>query len=675
MKKAFTPCRIGACELKYRFVMTAGNLGWCTDGHVSDETVAFYRERAKGGAGLIVAGAAGVDPVRMNRQGMMQVCQDRFIPGLKRLADDVHRHGSKIFLQLMHAGAYAKPEEHGMLQPVSASEYECGFTRARTKELTVEEIHQIEEYFKDGALRAKEAGFDGVEVIASAGYLISEFLSKAVNKRTDEYGGSLENRTRFLEEILQQIKKSAGADYPVMVRLSGADFIPGGNTAKDTVETAKRIERWVDALDVTGGWHESQVPQITYHVPHGAYLFLAKLIKDVVSVPVVGCNRLDMDTAVNAIEAGTIDMAGMLRGFIADPAVVEKYKTGRKAEIRPCLGCNQECLERIFRGGRLGCVVNPLVGREDEKLHTGAKNQQILVVGAGPAGLAFASESAKTNRVTVWERENTYGGMARLIGQMPNREDTQSYLDYLFYMCNKRGVRFVFQKNADPRELLELLESGKFDKVVVASGSLYEREIKREYPVAPDARVLSIRDFFQEKACSDKHMVIIGAGYQAAQIGLTYASRKYREEERRFIGKYAPAYTECVDNIMRREKPEITLITKGKKPGEGFGMTTRWIILKEIKESGIDVKTETEVLRVEKNQVVCKEKGEEIFIPADMVVITGGEKPNPVFHKEIPEALKGRILWIGDAGKTGRISEAVKSAFQTAINQKEDRDV
>ena len=276
MRKAFTPLQIGQCRLKNRFVMTACNLGWCENGYVSGRVVDFYRMRAKGKTGLIIAGAAGVDPVRINTAGMMQVCHDRYIPGLRSLAFAVHNQDSRIFLQLMHAGAYARKKEHAGAQALAPSGGLSRFTGEYAREMTLEEIRLCTEYFADAAERARKAGFDGVELIGSAGYLIAEFLSAATNRRQDAYGGSLENRCRFLREIIHKIRSRCG-EYPVILRLSGSDFTEGGNTPEEFLLLARMLESEVDAFNITGGWHESTVPQITYNVPRGMYLYLAKL--------------------------------------------------------------------------------------------------------------------------------------------------------------------------------------------------------------------------------------------------------------------------------------------------------------------------------------------------------------------------------------------------------------
>ena len=729
MKLALTPCLIGSCEIKNRFVMTAANLGWCDNGYVTEKVVNFYRERARGQVGLIIAGAAGVDPVRVNQTGMMQIYDNRFIAPMRKLTKAVHEEGGRIFLQLMHAGAYARQDEHGGIKAVAPSEYVCPFTREKTEALTAPEIRQIVSCFRDGALRAKEAGFDGVELIGSAGYLIAEFLSKAVNHRTDAYGRGLVGRTRFLLEIIDAVREAVGADYPIMVRLSGADFIPGGNGPGEAAAIAGLIEKKADAINVTGGWHESQVPQITYNVPAGMYLYLARAVKEAVSIPVVGCNRLDVSKAAQAIESGCADMAGILRGLIADPYLVKKYGEGKEALIRPCLSCNQECLDAIFSGGGIGCVVNPTVGREgefrclkelakeasvslkeqpdvqniqsdaadiSEKVKSLRKPHKLLVIGAGISGMVFSILAARQGyEVTIREKSIRYGGAGNAVAAIPNREGVQEYMDYLFEQCTAAGVQFCWQKEVRAEDLKELLAEGilreedkpqeqdarnktggkpdtGFEKIIFASGAGWEPPV---YEQTEDAKVYTAEECMEivrkEGALPGRNIVVIGSGYKAVQTAqFCAAATKAGDREQRFLERFAPEQVSFANNIMKWGKSSVTLLAPGGKAGGGFGKSTRWMMLKEIKEKGVKVMTNTEVKRLESDAVIYRQDGEEKTAPADMIVLAQGWKPGM-----LPESFTDKIIVIGDARKPGRISEAVSDAFHAAMILKEGNDV
>lgn len=721
MKLALTPCMIGSCKVKNRFVMTAANLGWCENGFVTEKVVDFYRERARGQVGLIIAGAAGVDPVRVNQTGMMQIYDDRFIAPMKKLTKAVHQEGGKIFLQLMHAGAYARQDEHRGQKAVAPSEYVCNFTREKTEALTAEEIRRIISYFRDGALRAKAAGFDGVELIGSAGYLIAEFLSKAVNHRTDAYGRGLVGRTRFLQEILDAVREAVGEEYPIMVRLSGADFIPGGNGPEDAAAIAGLIEKKADAINITGGWHESQVPQITYNVPDGMYLYLARTVKETVSIPVVGCNRLSAAKAAQAIENGSADMAGILRGLIADPYLVKKYQEEREDAIRPCLSCNQECLDAIFSGGGIGCAVNPAVGREGELSCFGeAAPRRLLVIGAGISGMVFSILAAQQGyEVTVWEKSSRYGGAGNAVAAIPNREAVQQYMDYLFRKCIRAGVKFCWHKEAMAEDLQEILAEGTrwekgragkpdmendagekpdkgFDKVIFASGAGWGPQV---YEQSEDAKVYAaeecIRIVRREGVLPGRNIVVIGSGYKAVQTAqFCAAAVKTGDKEQQFLERFAPEQVSFANNIMRWGKPTVTLLAPGGKAGGGFGKSTRWMMLKEIKEMGVKVETRAEVKQILAGRVIYAQAGEEKTAPADMIVMAQGWKPGILpgggpgekkrspqpgqlsgREEAIPASFTKKVIVIGDAKKPGRISEAVNDAFHAAMTLKEGNDV
>lgn len=686
MELLLTPCRIGGVTIKNRVVMTAANLGWCYGGYVTDKVTAFYKRRAQGGVGLIIAGAAGVDPVRVNKVGMMQVYDDCFIPGLRKLTEAVHEEGSAIFLQLMHAGAYARQSEHNGLQAVAPSPLQSSFTREEARDLSREEIREIIEYFADAAMRAQKAGFDGVELIGSAGYLIAEFLSPATNRRTDAYGGSTENRTRFLIEVIEAVRERVGDTFPVIVRLSGTDFVPGGNGPEEVVRIARLIEGKVDAINVTGGWHESRIPQITYNVPYGMFLYLAHAVKEAVCVPVIGCNRITAEVAADAVRRGNCDFAGMCRALIADPDLVRKYAEGKVSMIRPCLACNQECLERIFRADSLGCAINPSVGREGSTLQYRDSGARILVIGAGVSGLAYAAQASKNNQVTVLEKTDQVGGSGQLVARLPYREDVRRYINYLFLSCIENRVEFRRGISADAQMIVNSLLEGKYDKVVIATGSRARTDL---YPCSPDAEVISAEDCIRMDSIRSSRIVIIGSGYKAVQTAqYCRKARSHFLERRNFLRRYDPDSEKYASAAMKWDEEEITLLAAGKNVGGGFGGSTRWMMIEELRHSGIRVIREAGVKRIEKGGVVYEKDGRELLLPADLIVMAREWEPdslparlndmilpeeNLTFSPKKEKDLQTRIAVIGDARHLGRISEAVRDAFATSMMYREEQ--
>ena len=395
-------------EIKNRVVMTAANLAYASEkGLVTEKIVDFYRERARGGTGLLVAGAIGVDPERVNTAGTMQLSSDECIPGMRELTGAVHEEDGKIFAQLWHPGAYALPSQFGGACPVAPSSYYCSFSRCKTEALSIAEIQSVIQYFADASGRAKTAGFDGLEIMASAGYLISQFLSPLTNMRNDSYGGSLSGRMTFLREIIQAVRAEAGPDLPVMVRLSGNDFMAGGNNNDDCIRIAQECELYgADALDITGGWHESRIPQLTEDVPQGAFAYLAARVKRNVSIPVVACNRMNEAIGEQLLEEGSADYIGFCRQLIADPEYTRKIRENTES-IKRCTACNRGCLDRIFKGKPLECVLRhaPDISGHDiscnaETEHgSSARGKNIIVCGGSTSGVRTAIRLAEEGTI------------------------------------------------------------------------------------------------------------------------------------------------------------------------------------------------------------------------------------------------------------------------------------
>ena len=368
----FNPFTIGKLEVRNRVVMPAFGLLYTSDRKVSQKLLDFYEARSQGGCGLIIVGGVGIDFVGGGPM-LLGIDDDSFIPGYEKLAEAVHRHGGKLFLQLFHSGRY----QFSMLikqKSVAPSAVKSRYTKEEPRELAHDEIIELEKKFADGALRAKKAGADGVELISNAGYLINQFLSPLTNLRTDEYGGSFEKRATFPLNVIARVREQVGPDYPVTMRIGGNDFMPGGNTNVEMSEYARMFtEKGIDAVNVTGGWHETKVPQLPMAVPPGAYTYLALGIKRKINKPVFSSNRLfDPAQAEKVISDGMADAVCIGRGQIADAEWANKAKEGRVDEIRPCVGCMQGCMDRLFTMKPVECLANPCTGYEGERKITPA---------------------------------------------------------------------------------------------------------------------------------------------------------------------------------------------------------------------------------------------------------------------------------------------------------------
>lgn len=663
MKTLLSPGRIGTCLLKNRIVLTAASLCRSPQGNVTEELLDFYGARARGGTGLLIAGAAGVDPVRRSKGNLMQACDDTFLPDLCKVAENIHREGGKTFLQLYHPGAYASPLEYGDTPPLAPSAYRSGLTRVETVAMTVEEIHTVTGYFVDGAVRAKKAGFDGVELCASVGYLLAEFLSSATNHRTDQYGISLQNRMRFLLEIVDGIQKTLGADFPLLVRLSGMDMIPGGNTLSDTVEIAKALERHgVDGISVTGGWHESKMPQITGQVPHGGYAFLSKAIKAAVSIPVIASNRMDWESGQQALSAGSCDFVGMCRPLIADPDLVNKAAQDQVGQIRRCLSCNQECLDRVFADRPVGCAVNPRIGRELSPPVCREQGKRILVVGAGISGMTYAAFAAKQNQVTIFEQSGTYGGVGKILSHVPGWADCRGYLDSLYRTCLQAGVVFQFGRSVTAAELETMVSDDLYDKIIVAAGAVV---CAPSFPISGN-HVIRCSALTDTTAFPTGRTVFIGNDFRGLELSLACAKKRADQQsaQRQFLKTWCPE----IDVDAVGPDGNVTCIGPLKKPGAGMAKSVLWVALLDAKERNVQLIAEATVTGVTNAGVFYNKDGKEQFCPADTVVLAQGFTANDQLCPDrfSPEARK-KMVWIGDVKGPGKIPEAVRSGAKAAL--------
>ena len=385
----FTPIQIGKLKLRNRIVMQAMHLEWAEQGQVTPRFIEFYRQRARGGVGLVTVGGCAIDVAGSYGPTMISLASDEYLPGFRDLARAIKDEGAAASAQLFHAGRYSSSKATGV-QSLSASAIASRLTRETPKELSVEDIKALIGLYSDSAQRAVEAGFDAVEVIAGTGYLISQFLSPVSNHRKDEYGGSFENRLRFGLEVASGIRGRIGKDVPLLFRVSGHELVEGGNTQRDLIAFYREFAKGgVDAINLTTGWHESRVPQITMEVPAGAFKYFARYVKKNVDVPVIASVRINHPGIAERILAnGYADLVGLARPLLADPEFPRKAQQGRADLIRPCVACNQGCLDNMFSGREVGCLINPRAGKElDFPLAPSSERKKVLVVGAGPAGL------------------------------------------------------------------------------------------------------------------------------------------------------------------------------------------------------------------------------------------------------------------------------------------------
>lgn len=656
--KLLTPIKIGTMELKNRVAMPAMHLGYTRDGHVTDELVAFYRERARGGVGLIFVGGCAID--KYGHGNMIRIDDDDFISGLASLVQAVQQEGSKIAAQLFQPGRYSYSFFMG-IQPVAPSPIPSKLTRQMPRELTLDEIKGIIADFARAAVRAQKAGFDAVEVIASAGYLVSQFLSPVTNQRDDEYGGDAERRMRFGLEVASKIREAVGADYPLIFRISGNEFMPGGNNNQMMATFCKRLQEvGVDAFDVTGGWHETTVPQITMAVPRGALTYLARGIKKAVSVPVIACNRInDPFLAEEVLADDGVDLVGMARAMIADPELVLKTAQGRTGEIRKCIGCNQGCLDAVFTMKPVTCLVNPRAGRELEhaEMNQAQKVKKVLVVGGGPGGLEAARVAAlRGHQVTLWEKDDRLGGQLNIAAVPPGREEFGTVVEYYEHELPRLGVQVQLGQEADA----DNIKSFGADAVVMATGAL---PMTPDLPGVTDPRVVQAWDVLAGKAATGRRVVVIGGGAVGCETALYLAQKDTIDAETfKFLALNGAEDWDLLKQLATTGSKEITIVEMQKSVGKDIGVSTRWIILQELKRYGVKVITKAVAKGISGPGLTLDVDGQEQMVEADTVVLATGSYALSDLCEKIKEELP-EVYLVGDAVAPRKALDAIYQGF------------
>lgn len=674
MLTLYSPGRIGQVELKNRLVMAPMALGYCNNGLVTDRIVEFFRLRARGGVGLIIIGALQIDPIHKTEYDAVYMNEDSTILGLRRLTDAVHEEGGKIFGQLFHAGRYARSKEYNGIKAVAPSAVFASLTGETPHELTVPEITEILSYFASGARRAVQAGFDGVEIITNSGYLIGQFLSPVTNKRTDRYGGDLQGRMTFLLEVVAKVREAVGAGIPVTVRLGGNDFVEGGNTNFEARQIAIALEQAnINGISVTGGWHETHVPQVTMEVPHGAYSYLGLGIKESVSIPVIMSNRMNISVGEKIVAEGNADFIAMARPFIADPELANKATQGKYDEIRPCIACNQGCLDRIMVHTAVGCLCNAEAGREFELLQglalpsqiKSSQSEKILVIGAGVGGLEYARVAVMRGHcVTIWEQNDQPGGQIEVASAPPGRFDFVYLAKYLVRACEKLGVQIRYHKKATKKNILEQVKAGAFDRVVIATGAS---------PIHPNisneegATVVQGWEVLKKKAIVGSRVIIVGAGAVGVETALMLAEvGTINAKTLRHLMIYQAEKPEELYHLLTHGSKHITLVEMSKSIGKDIGVTSRWSMLTRLKQLNVEVLKLTKVVSIKKDGVLVEKPEGQELISADTVVFAVGSRSNNILYEEL-NGIIDKLSLIGDASKPRRILDAIREAYDEAI--------
>jgi len=636
----FAPIKIKSLDLVNRAVMPpmGTNLG-NTDGTVSEANLAYIKRRARGGAGLIITEISSVHPSGSAIPNELGAYDDRFIPGLKKIADAVHAAGSKLALQLHHAGRESLYllREKKAIAPSPIRSLVFGLT---PREITREEIQEIIAAFGVAARRGMEAGFDAVEIHGAHGYLITQFLSALSNKRDDEYGGSFSNRSRFMIEVLQEVRKIVGVDFPISLRLSVDECIQGGYTFEDIRPILPNlVKAGADMLHASLGTHGSPggITSAPFEYQPGFNVWRAKKLKEIVDLPVIAVGRFtDPSLANEVIARGEADLVAFGRQYLADPDFLIKAREGRPEDIRKCIACNQGCIERLMLGeGKIRCALNPETGQEIIYPQGSAGvRRHVWVVGSGPGGLTAAYEAARLgHQVTLFEKEEKTGGQLGLASKAPFKDQYGVWAFWLTSQAKKMGV--IVRTGV---EMTESMISGENPEVVIlATGG---EQIKPDIPGIDLSLVCNAWQVLEGAVPPGKHPVVIGGGL----IGMETAD---------YLCQKGTQVT-LVEVLKRSPVLKIT--------SHGYMLHTR------LKEAGCRLLFNTTVKKIEESSVaVLIEDKEQILSPVDQVIIAVGLKPNDKL-KEILQAKKIRHFIIGDALQPRRIIEATEEGARAAWN-------
>ncbi|MEW1631413.1 NADPH-dependent 2,4-dienoyl-CoA reductase [Streptomyces sp. NPDC089173] len=641
-----SPLDLGFTTLPNRVLMGSMHIGLEEAERGFERMAAFYAERARGGVGLIVTGGIAPSERACSFPGGAKMTTEAEAEQHREITSAVHAAGGRIAMQILHFGRYAHHAD--LVAPSALKAPISGFT---PNALTDAEVEETMEEFVRAAELARRAGYDGVEIMGSEGYLINEFIVSATNHRTDRWGGSYENRIRFPVEIVRRVRERVGSDFILIYRLSMLDLVPGGSTLEEVVALAKEVEAAGATIINTGiGWHEARIPTIATSVPRAAFTWVTERVRGAVSVPLVTSNRINTpEVAEDVLASGRADMVSMARPFLADPEFVAKAAAGRADAINTCIGCNQACLDHIFSLQITSCLVNPRACHETELVLSPTRTRKrVAVVGAGPAGLACSVTAAERGHaVTLFDSADEIGGQLNVARRVPGKEEFDETLRYFRTRLAELDVEVRLSTRADAGTL------DGFDEIVLATG------VEPRTPAIPGTdhpNVVSYLDVLRDGAPVGDRVAIVGAGgigFDVAEF-LTDGGDAASLDAETFFRQWGvdTAYADrgglCAPERPKTPRTVHLVQRKTTKVGAGLGKTTGWIHRTELRHRGVEMIAGASYDLIDDEGLHLTVDGERRVLPVDTVVLCAGQEPRRELYEEL-RAAGGPVHLIGGA--------------------------